>query len=449
TAIHLYRHLIKTDPTNPKWTERLQFCDQERGKAIAEAEAYHGWGKDCTVLVPVAFGLGAILIVWMMLLPEFFDKWDAMIPALLVCVMSLLGGIVLLVSGFKRARIRSKKIHAAQGSDYLHSALRTCWSCGISTVDAGEVPCKFCDAPKAEARPASESSAAPTASSVIKSASGTPPAFTARATKTETSVAPVSLIFEEDVDTESDTPKGISRIDSTRVSPGKEVLFCKNCGKKVVGGAAACTNCGVPTNRGAGNRVAQNPVPKRDVLFCRECGKQLHPQAAVCVYCGVPTGKFIGGGTMNAESVIPRHETFGIIALLLPLCSSLLAYFWVGSMNLLADPASKLSGLAIATVLLTCCLMAIEANEVGAGSQTDLTPKGKRREGPVAWFLAGVLLWAIAFPYWMHRRSKYGLKNLCIGAILVSILFVCVFGVMSAAIEKTKSEVRSALNINE
>jgi hypothetical protein len=254
------------------------------------------------------------------------------------------------------------------------------------------------------------------------------------------------------MNTESDIPQGVSRIGSTTVSPGKEVLFCKNCGKKVVGGAAVCTNCGVPTDKGAGiarNRVAQNAVQKRDVLFCRECGKQLHPQAAVCVCCGVPTGKFIGTVNRNAESVISRRETFGIIALLLPFCSSLLAYFWVGSMNLLADPASKLSGLAIATILLTCCLMAIEANEVGAGNPTDLTPKGKRREGPVAWFLAGVLLWAIAFPCWMHRRSKYGLKNLCIGAILVSILFVCVFGVMSAAIEKTKAEVRSALNINE
>ncbi|HBF32939.1 TPA: hypothetical protein DDW35_00100, partial [Candidatus Sumerlaeota bacterium] len=57
TAIHLYRHLIKTDPTNPKWTEHLQFCDPERGKVISEAGPYDGWGKDCNFLIPFSIWL--------------------------------------------------------------------------------------------------------------------------------------------------------------------------------------------------------------------------------------------------------------------------------------------------------------------------------------------------------------------------------------------------------
>jgi hypothetical protein len=89
--------------------------------------------------------------------------------------------------------------------------------------------------------------------------------------------------------------------------------------------------------------------------------------------------------------------------------------------------------------------MAAEANSVGAGTESDKTPSGRKREGPVAWFFFGILLWIVAFPMWMYRRSKYGLKNLCGGAVLIGIIFVAVLGLMSAALENQKAEIRRDL----
>ena len=49
-------------------------------------------------------------------------------------------------------------------------------------------------------------------------------------------------------------------------------MYCKNCGKEMVEGAAVCTNCGVA----AGNGTA----------YCPNCGKETVPGAAVCTNCG-------------------------------------------------------------------------------------------------------------------------------------------------------------------
>jgi len=91
-------------------------------------------------------------------------------------------------------------------------------------------------------------------------------------------------------------------------------------------------------------------------------------------------------------------------------------------------------------VIATSILVAIEANTVGAGT------KGRKRDGPLTWFFGCLLLWLVAFPGWMARRSKYGLKNLCFAAVLVALLFAGVVGYMSYAIEEAKSEVRKSLN---
>ncbi len=49
-------------------------------------------------------------------------------------------------------------------------------------------------------------------------------------------------------------------------------MYCKNCGKEMVEGAAVCTNCGVA----AGNGTA----------YCPNCGKETVPGAAICTNCG-------------------------------------------------------------------------------------------------------------------------------------------------------------------
>jgi DNA-directed RNA polymerase subunit RPC12/RpoP len=172
---------------------------------------------------------------------------------------------------------------------------------------------------------------------------------------------------------------------------------------------------------------------------CPYCGESILSVAVKCKHCGSQ----LTGGT---APTVQKSEAIGVIALILPICSAMIAWFWLSGMPLLFDPGSKLAMISIITIIATSILVAIEANTVGAGSKTDLNAKGKKREGPVTWFFGCILLWIVAFPAWMARRSKYGLKNLCFAAILVGLIFAGVTGFMHYAIEDVKSQARQQIN---
>ncbi|MBO4407418.1 MAG: TM2 domain-containing protein [Clostridia bacterium] len=58
-------------------------------------------------------------------------------------------------------------------------------------------------------------------------------------------------------------------------------MYCRNCGKEMVEGAAVCTNCGVA----AGNGTA----------YCPNCGAETVPGAAVCTNCGTALSAAVSG----------------------------------------------------------------------------------------------------------------------------------------------------------
>ncbi|MCF7855657.1 MAG: hypothetical protein K9N51_12725 [Candidatus Pacebacteria bacterium] len=171
---------------------------------------------------------------------------------------------------------------------------------------------------------------------------------------------------------------------------------------------------------------------------CPYCGEPILSVAVKCKHCGSEL-------TDGRSPTVQKSEAIGVIALILPICSAMVAWFWLSGMPLLFDPGSKLAMISIITIIATSILVAIEANTVGAGSKTDLNTKGKKREGPVTWFFGCILLWIVAFPAWMARRTKYGLKNLCFAAVLVGLIFAGVTGLMHYAIEEAKSGVRKSL----
>ena len=102
---------------------------------------------------------------------------------------------------------------------------------------------------------------------------------------------------------------------------------------------------------------------------------------------------------------------------------------------------------SIGTILLSAILIAIEASSVGAGSESDLNEKGKRRESPAVWLIANLLIWIFAFPGWMARRKKYGLTNYSVIAFILALVFIGMTTLMHTLIEDTKADARS--NIEE
>lgn len=66
-------------------------------------------------------------------------------------------------------------------------------------------------------------------------------------------------------------------------------MYCKNCGKELIPGAAVCTQCGVAIGNGS--------------TFCHNCGNQTIPGAAVCTNCGAAIGRPVVAGEQKSKMV--------------------------------------------------------------------------------------------------------------------------------------------------
>jgi hypothetical protein len=151
-------------------------------------------------------------------------------------------------------------------------------------------------------------------------------------------------------------------------------------------------------------------------------------------------------GSSAAGKTQAPQETLGVIILLIPLVAALLSWFWIGSMNLLQNPGSTLSFLAIGTVILTGILVGVEANQLGIGAAGDTDKKGRKKTGPVGWGAVTMLLWIVGYPAYLYYRSKYGAKNMVVGGIVVALVFLGAISFMNAAIEDQKSNVRDQID---
>jgi hypothetical protein len=151
-----------------------------------------------------------------------------------------------------------------------------------------------------------------------------------------------------------------------------------------------------------------------------------------------------------------QPETLGTIALLLPLCGAGYAWFNLQGTTVIGSFFDNTFNVTLGVVLIgTALLIAIEAGNVGAGSSNDLrkgtegTANPRRREGPVAWFFVVALLWIIGFPWWMYRRSQYGLKNYALVAIVIALIYTGVMVVLGMAIQDAQqSMIRGLQNFS-
>lgn len=131
--------------------------------------------------------------------------------------------------------------------------------------------------------------------------------------------------------------------------------------------------------------------------------------------------------TTAASQIPPAQPTGDIIrdAQSHPLGFAMLAVTALAAIFICFAGSEAATGIALATIWVTAILGGIEAKKLGIGKPGDLNSKGKqRRNGPWNWGAFMLLLWVIGFPAYLHRRSKYGARNLILPAIVVAVLFV-------------------------
>ncbi len=149
----------------------------------------------------------------------------------------------------------------------------------------------------------------------------------------------------------------------------------------------------------------------------------------------------------NTDSLVKKSETIAIIALLMPLGGAVLNLFWVGNMNLLQGPGSALNLIMAMIVVGTAILIGVEAGSLDMGGPND--PQGEKATSPIVWGIATVFFWIICFPAYMFKRSKYGVKNRIIEAVLIAFLYCWSATYVFLAIEDQKDKVRRVFHMTE
>lgn len=173
-----------------------------------------------------------------------------------------------------------------------------------------------------------------------------------------------------------------------------------------------------------------------EVKACPLCGESILAVAKKCKHCG----STIDGSEQGSAASDKPAANYESILLAIPIISTVLIWFWVSGMNLLQSPGDTMNLIMIVTILGTAITAAMEASKVGMSSD-----RVKGTQGPVGWFFVFILLWFIAYPYYLFKRKHYGLANRLVAGILVMLIFIGSFSAMSAAIEKKKAEVRGNL----
>ena len=128
----------------------------------------------------------------------------------------------------------------------------------------------------------------------------------------------------------------------------------------------------------------------------------------------------------------PAKTDFAPFLLGIPLAAAFLLYFGVRNMSLREDAelASYLIGLGV--FISTAVMARAEAKA------HDIRTDEAWNFGYTGWFFLVALCWALAYPYYMHRRGNYGLRGHFFWAIALVALFTITFQATVIAIGRMK-----------
>jgi hypothetical protein len=151
----------------------------------------------------------------------------------------------------------------------------------------------------------------------------------------------------------------------------------------------------------------------KETKQCPFCNKLIPASAIKCKYCESDIIK----------QEVQDNETYGNLMIVIPLAFVFLVLMFENDFKLSQNYLSKLKVIHCLALATTSILATIEASKLGMGDNSDLNKKGKKRIGPITWFLFIFFIWIVAYPMYLYHRSKYGLKNRLWAGILTVIIF--------------------------
>ena len=207
------------------------------------------------------------------------------------------------------------------------------------------------------------------------------------------------------------------------------LVNCPECNKEISDRASSCPACGYPIQQiSYFNAVKEEMLPAMNI--CNRCGSEFNVSLAACPDCQSDVFEPVAATKVNGVKIptAERNELYGIMLLFIPVLAASLCYFWVGQMTLLDSPMPKLGMIGVLTVLFTALLACFETNKYGY-------------DNPIFEFIGFLLMWIIAYPYYLYKRKSYGLTNLSMLGALVVLIYVSVFFLVYSETSKRLSEI--------
>ena len=148
---------------------------------------------------------------------------------------------------------------------------------------------------------------------------------------------------------------------------------------------------------------------------CPACEKSVSQAAAACPGCGHPLLVERKTAEQTTTTAKETTETLATCLLIVPIVGLLLLWFWVGE-SMLLHANANLTTTALIVLISSAVLGAVDASQIGMTK--------KEGAGPFTVAIAMVLLWLVAFPWYLSARKKVGAKSYGAVGLLLTILFV-------------------------